>query len=113
MVRPATVAEGEGTMDDLQAQLNRLEPAVRARVEDALKRTLESELSKVAGGDGGGDGGGGNPFSRSKGWVFSRSKTSDVLLDPTELIRNLQTMDEGACQNFAKRLATLKQIKSR
>ncbi len=84
---------------------------VRARVEDALKRTLEAELSKVADGDGDGGGGGGNPFSRSKGWVFSRSKTSDVLRDPPELIQNLQQMNEEKFQQFAKRLATLKQIK--
>jgi hypothetical protein len=99
-------------MDSLDDELSKLDPAVRARVEASLKQTLENELSKVADGGGDGDGGGGSPFSRSKGWVFSRSRTSDVLRDPPELLRNLQTMDDAAFQNFAKRLATLKQIKS-
>lgn len=105
-------------MANLDAELAKLDPAVRARVEASLKQVLEEELSKVAGGDGdggdGGDGGGGgNPFSRSKGWVFSRSRTSDVLRDPPELVRDIQTMDEATFQNFAKRLVMLKQMKSR
>jgi len=100
-------------MNDLESQLAKLDPAVRRRVEEALKRTLESELSRVAGGGGddGGGGGGGSPFSRSKGWVFSRSKTSDVLRDPPELLDNLQSMDEAAFKQFAGRLAVLKQAK--
>ena len=100
-------------MSDFESELAKLDPAVRGRVEAALKRTLESELSHVAGGngDGGGGGGGGNPFSRSKGWVFSRSKTSDVLRDPPELLEGLQRLDDASFQQFAKRLATLKQIK--
>jgi hypothetical protein len=99
---------------DLKHQLSALDPAVRARVEEALKATLESELSKVAGGDGDdGGGGGGSPFSRSKGWVFSRSKTSEILRDPPELIQSLQTMDDSAFQSFAKRLVALKQMKDK
>ncbi len=84
------------------------DPSVRSRVEAALKATLESELASAS------IGLGENPaavFSRSKGWVFSRSKTSDVLRDPPELIQNLNSMDEAAFQNFAKRLATLKRMK--
>lgn len=93
---------------DLQSSLDRLDPAVRERVEAALKATLESELAK------GGMSAGANPaaaFSRSKGWVFSRSKTSDILRDPPEILQNINTMDEAAFQSFAKRLSTLKQLK--
>lgn len=98
-------------MSDIDEQLGKLDPAVRIRVEEALKRTLESELSKVAGGGGGG-GEEPNPFSRSKGWVFSRSKTSDVLRDPPELIQNIQRMDDATFEQFAKRLAALKKLKA-
>jgi hypothetical protein len=99
-------------MSEIDKQLGKLDPAVRTRVEEALKRTLEAELSRVAGGDGGGGGGDTpNPFSRSKGWVFSRSKTSDVLRDPPEIIQNLHLMDEATFQQFAKRLVALKQLK--
>jgi hypothetical protein len=92
---------------DIQQSLEKLDPRVRERVEASLKATLEQELSKTGGiGD--------NPaavFSRSKGWVFSRSKTSDILRDPPELLRSITTMDEAAFRSFAKRLSTLKQMK--
>ena len=94
-------------MSEMEKSLERLDPSVRARVEAALKATLEAELAQVGVGAF-------NPaavFSRSKGWVFSRSKTSDVLRDPPELLDNLQSMDEAAFKQFAGRLAVLKQAK--
>jgi hypothetical protein len=93
---------------EIDKELEKLDPAVRKRVESSLKAALEAELAK------GGMALGENPaavFSRSKGWVFSRSRTSDVLRDPPELVRNLQAMDEAAFQKFANRLATLKRLK--
>jgi hypothetical protein len=100
---------------EIEKSLEGLEPTIRSRVESALKATLEAELAKANVGINE------NPaaifenpaaaFSRSKGWVFSRSKTSDVLRDPPELIQNLNKMDEVAFRNFAERLTTLKRLK--
>ena len=94
-------------MSEMEKSLERLDPAVRARVEAALKATLEAELAQVGVGAF-------NPaavFSRSKGWVFSRSKTSDVLRDPPELLENIAGMDERAFSAFAQRLSKLKTMK--
>ena len=95
-------------MSEIESSLEHLAPAVRSRVEAALKATLEAELAKagVSLGD--------NPaavFSRSKGWVFSRSRTSDVLRDPPELLQNITGMDARAFEAFAQRLSKLKTMK--
>lgn len=92
--------------------LEKLSPEIRGRVESALQAALERELATVA------DGGGSTPeaqHSRSKGAIFSRSRTSDLFArdDIESLVaRNIQTMDDGAFDKFAKRLGTLRNIKT-
>lgn len=91
--------------------LEKLSPEIRGRVESALQAALERELSAA-------DGGGQAPeaqHSRSRGAIFSRSRTSDLFSrdDIESLVaRNIQTMDDGAFDKFAKRLGTLRNIKS-
>ena len=94
------------------SNLEKLTPEARAKVESALKRTLDTELARASEGDGTEA----MAFSRSKGFFFSRSKTSDSLLDqvtnPAErvLVDKLETLDEASFSKFADRLATLKKI---
>jgi hypothetical protein len=94
-------------------KLKTLSPEVRKRVEDALTSTIEKELAattvasepQVA------------AHSRSRGAIFSRSRTSlDALRDrPAEdldrsIVTKLDTMDDVAFDKFAARLTTLKKI---
>jgi len=92
-------------------EVSKLAPEARARVEDALKRSLEAELQREAGGVVGAEA---MAHSRSKGFFFSRSKTSDVLRRPDEeaLIRNVETMGEVEFNKFAERLTQLKKTRS-
>ncbi len=96
------------------SKLKELPSESRTRVEEALKATLESQLANIAGGTV--TAGGANmTHSRSKGFFFSRSKSSDALRDrPYEfdntIIRNLNTMDDAAFSQFADRLSTLKNL---
>lgn len=102
-------------MDDYE--LSKLAPEARSRVEDAIKRTIEGELARAAGGLNGGEM---MAHSRSKGFFFSRSKTSDSLLDRVSnpavdldraLLRNVETLDDASFARFADRLSTLKKVK--
>lgn len=91
------------------SSLEKLSPEIRSRVETALQAALERELSVA---DGGGEQA---QHSRSRGAIFSRSRTSDLLAreDIESLVaRNIQTMDDGTFDKFAKRLGTLRNIKS-
>ena len=82
-----------------------------------MKRTIESELSRAAAGM---DGGEMMAHSRSKGFFFSRSKTSDSLVDrvsnPAEidraLLRNVESLDDASFGRFADRLTTLRKVRS-
>jgi hypothetical protein len=96
------------------SELSKLAPEARLRVEEALKRTLDAELSKAATGVTGPEA---MAHSRSKGFFFSRSKTTDVLrgsqveLDRA-LLRNVETMNEAEFSKFAERLVTLRKARS-
>jgi hypothetical protein len=94
----------------------------RARVEDALKIVIESELAnadRVLGGNGGngGGGGGGGGFSRglifskaggfSKGVFFSKDKGSIVERPDERIILE----DEVALKMFAERLSNIREVK--
>lgn len=90
--------------------LAKLTTSARAKVETALKATLERELASRA------VGGGTDPqlaaHSRSQGAFFSRSKTSDKLgRDDDKMMEHVTQLDDEAFQKFASRLATLKNIK--
>ena len=95
------------------SQVEKLAPEARQQVEAALKRTLDEELVKAAGGVGGGEA---LAHSRSKGFFFSRSKTSASLLDqvsnPAErvLVEKVESLDDKSFSQFADRLAQLKKI---
>ncbi len=89
--------------------LDKLAPEVRARVQDALKATLEQQV--VAAGVTL------NPglaaaHSRSQGAFFSRSKTSDIARVGDDVIAEKVTkLDDAAFEKFAGRLAQLKKLK--
>jgi hypothetical protein len=84
---------------------------LRQRVDEALQKTLDTELA-----GGAARGIGGNPaasFSRSVGIFFSRSKVTDALRDRLEDVQMAQTlieMDESAFRQFAERLSTVRNI---
>jgi hypothetical protein len=92
--------------------LDKLAPEARRRVADALKRTLDAELARASGGIG--------PevmaHSRSKGFFFSRSKTTDALRDivsnPADrvLVEKVESLDDAAFAKFADRVATLRKL---
>lgn len=91
------------------SSLDKLNPEVRSKVEAALKSTLERELAATAA----------TPdlaaaHSRSKGAIFSRSRTSDLLArdDIESLVsRNIETLDDSSFDKFTKRLGALRNIK--
>lgn len=94
------------------SSLENLTPEARRTVESALKRTLDTELARASEGAGTEA----MAFSRSRGFFFSRSKTSDSLLDqvsdPAEraMVDKLESLDEASFSKFADRLTTLKKI---
>lgn len=94
------------------SQLDKLAPEARARVEAVLKRTLDAELARAATGVVGAEA---MAHSRSKGFFFSRSKTSDVLRpgDPMErvLLSNIEQLDDAAFTKFAQRLTQLRGLR--
>jgi hypothetical protein len=98
-------------MAEIEKKIKNLPAESRSRVEEALKKTLETELANVAGTQAREAMG----HSRSRGAVFSRSRTTealravDVSVD-ANIIRKLDTMDDAAFTKFADRLATLKGI---
>ena len=94
------------------SHLEKLAPEAREQVEAALKRTLDTELARQS------QGGGPEAMvhSRSKGFFFSRSKTSASILDevtnPAErvLVEKVESLDEASFSKFADRLSQLKKI---
>lgn len=89
-------------------KLRALSPDARRRVEEALSRTLEAEISGLPGTDPAAS------FSRSKGLAFSRSKCLVAAgehvrweLD-SQLVRKVETMEEAAFERFAARLSALR-----
>jgi hypothetical protein len=88
-------------------ELKKLDPDVHARVQSALKATLEREIA-------GGAGRRTDPVaahSRSQGAFFSRSKTTDhVRLDDDRMIDQVTKLDDVAFEKFADRLSKLKNI---
>ena len=90
--------------------VSKLAPEARSRVELALKRSIEAELQREAGGIVGPEA---MVHSRSKGFFFSRSKTSDILRRPDEesLLRNVESMGEAEFGKFAERLTQLKKAR--
>lgn len=92
-------------------EIEKLAPDVRAKVQEALKATLEQQLAGIAGGR---VVEGMSPVaahSRSQGAFFSRSKTTDVLRPGDDLIaQKVAALDDAAFEKFAARLATLKKI---
>jgi hypothetical protein len=95
-------------------ELNRLPPDIRARVQRALKETLERTIAGESVGDithGGGGGGGGGGFSRSKGAIFSRSRAGKLMMEADDVVvEKAAQLDDAAFQKFAERLAQLKSM---
>lgn len=88
-------------------KLANLPAAARAKVEAALKETLERQITAV-----GGAAGPVAAHSRSQGAFFSRSKTTDQVRsrdDDSVLLEKVTTLDDA---NFAKFTERLTQIKS-
>ncbi len=94
------------------SKLESLPADARARVEDALKKSLDKELATSAAGKVGKGAGDVMAHSRSKGAFFSRSKTSDNIrdLNEHEMVKDVARMDDASFNKFAERLATLKGI---
>lgn len=99
-----------------ESELSKLNPEARSRVEEAMKHAIESELARAAVGLTGDEL---MAHSRSKGFFFSRSKTTDALRDRVNpvvdldraLLRNVETLDDAAFARFADRLTTLRKVK--
>ena len=87
--------------DDLRAQLSKLSPEARARVESALKDTLEKEIAVETGGRVPGA-----AASFSRGILFSKSGKS-LSLDE-EILPGLAEMDEAKFKAFTDRIAQLR-----
>lgn len=89
-------------------KLDNLTPAARAKVEAALKETLERQITAV--------GGAGSPVaahSRSQGAFFSRSKTTDQMRgrdDDSMLLEKVTTLDDANFAKFSERLTHIKSV---
>ncbi|MBT2188037.1 hypothetical protein [Sphingobium nicotianae] len=83
-------------------QVNKLAPAARARVNEALKASLATELANV------------NPGTAaaefSKGAFFSRSRGA-AGIDDRAIFEKAAAMDQQAFQKFAQNLQTIKGMK--
>ncbi|WP_157084706.1 hypothetical protein [Sphingomonas pituitosa] len=99
-----------------EGELSKLNPDARSRVEEAMKRAIESEIARAATGVAGDEL---MAHSRSKGFFFSRSKTTDALKDRINpvvdldraLLRNVESLDDAAFSRFADRLSKLRDMK--
>jgi hypothetical protein len=94
--------------DFVHPDLEKLPLEARARVQDALKSTLEKAIASESVS-------GAKPLaaahSRSQGAFFSRSKTSDVARAGDDVIAEQVTkLDDAAFEKFAGRLAQLKNL---
>jgi hypothetical protein len=94
--------------DELKARLTNLAPAARARVEEALGKVIDAELSA-------GTLTNVNATEKefSKGVFFSRSRPSSLMgrLEDSQILEKASTMDDQAFSKFADRLSSLKNIK--
>jgi hypothetical protein len=86
------------------AQLEKLDPAARSRVQSALKDALERET--LAGQAGGGAAAAGNIFSR--GWIFSRLTPTAIDLAGIRELPGVAGLSAQEFTDFAGRLAELK-----
>ncbi|MFJ1608468.1 hypothetical protein ACIOHS_34640 [Streptomyces sp. NPDC088253] len=96
--------------DEFQSpELDKLPTDVRARVETALKETLEQSLASEATSPGKLD----SPMaghSRSRGAFFSRSKTTQLQMEDSVIVDQVTKLDDDAFEKFASRLAQLKNL---
>jgi hypothetical protein len=83
-------------------QLNKLAPAARLRVSDALKASLAAELSTATPGNAAAE--------FSKGAFFSRSRGAAGIDDQT-IFEKAASMDQQAFTKFAQNLQTIKGLK--
>jgi len=91
--------------ESLQSRLAALTPEARARVEEALRTTIDAELAAEAGGL--------RPDALfSRGVFFSRVATEELVPREQELINQALAMDNEKFQQFAERLVRLKSIKA-
>lgn len=95
------------------SKLDALAPEARAKVAESLKRTLDTEIARANVGISGAEAA---AHSRSKGFFFSRSKTSaslkDQITNPAEqvMIEKMDTLGDEDFAKFADRLAKIKKI---
>lgn len=87
--------------DDVKSKLSDLNPAVRARVENALKETIDREIAAS-----GGPAGARMAFSR--GIFFSKSGARASLEET--ILPAVTEMDEAKFKTFMDRIATLKKM---
>ena len=86
--------------DEVKSKLSQLNPAARARVEGALRETIEREVA----GELGGPGGSARAFSR--GIFFSKSGKA-ISLDEL-ILPSISEMDEAKFATFMDRITALK-----
>jgi len=88
-------------LKDLTERLSQLSPDARARVESALKSSIEAELSE------------GPSLAKefSRGIFFSRSRGATAGVEEAKIVDEMKAMDEATFTKFATRLATLKRLK--
>lgn len=85
--------------DDLNDRLSQLNPEARARVEEALKLSLEKELAV---------GGASNPAAAfSRGILFSRSASAIRDIEE-QVINQAAKLDDAQFDAFVNRLSKLK-----
>ncbi|MDB5663223.1 MAG: hypothetical protein JWM38_1904 [Sphingomonas bacterium] len=92
--------------DDLSEhldQINRLAPAARERVSQALKASVAAEL-------GSGAGPGTQAAEFSKGAFFSRSR-GNAMIEENKILERAANMDQQSFTKFAQNLQTLKGLK--
>ena len=94
-------ASGAASTPNLDAHLAALPPESQARVQDALKANIASEIA-------------GQPLRAaefSRGVFFSRSRGSGSQLED-QVVQQAANLDSASFQKFAQNLATLKNVQS-
>jgi hypothetical protein len=91
--------------EDISKRLSQLPPDARARVEEALKANIETELAASAA----------TPALRpvgdfSRGIIFSKVVYHNVMLE--NVVSQAALMDEATFNAFAQRLAQIRDIQS-
>lgn len=85
--------------DELKANLGKLNPAAKARIEAALKASVEKELAGEVGKPG-------SAAAFSRGILFSKSGKSVSFEE--QILPALQDLDDAAFKSFMNRVAALK-----